>query len=105
MPVCVNCGKTINLVGTNCPFCHHPIELGSITSNKEMWKKENYDYDNANLKLKLLSLIFFPFGILYYLLNKETNPLKSKSALEGSFMGIILILCVTSIAMIITILV
>lgn len=99
MTVCLNCGKSINVVGRTCPYCNSPIEIGSVTSKEKI--KMNNDYDHSSNLLFALSLIIPIFGYIFYYLNKETQEIKSKSAMFGALIGTIFYLAIISVVIII----
>ena len=92
MTICVNCGRKIDVVSRECPYCHTPITVGNITNFKNI-KSQEHDDDNSKL-LMILSVFIPVFGIVYYLLYRNELTTKSKNALGGALIGITLILAV-----------
>ena len=103
MTVCLNCGKSISTVSRECPFCHTPITVNSIT-NAEAIKDFKHDYDCKDDKLMIISAICFPLGLFYYFTKKSDSPLKSASALGGAFIGIILFAIIVSLIILVNVL-
>lgn len=99
MTICLNCGKSMNVVGRICPYCNSPIELGTVTSQEQL--KMNNDYGHSSNLLFVLSLIIPIFGYVFYSLNKETKEMKSKSAMFGALIGTIFYLAIISVVIII----
>ena len=99
MTVCLNCGKSFNVVGRTCPYCNSPIELGTVAAKDQI--KMNNDYDHLSNSLFVLSLVVPIFGYIFYYLNKETQEMKSKSAIFGALIGTIFYLAIISVVIII----
>ena len=95
MAICLNCGKNINVVGRNCPYCNRPISENSIIS-KEQIKKLHNDYDHRSNTLLLLSLFIPIFGFVFYVYKKEEEKLKASSAIFGALIGTIFYLAIIS---------
>lgn len=99
MAVCTNCGASYDKIGRNCPYCHAPVALASVTDSKSIDKYKG-DYDGKNNRLMIFSVIISSFGYIYYLINRENYPLKANSALSGALVGTVIKLVIISIIII-----
>lgn len=99
MAVCTNCGASYEKIGRNCPYCHAPVALASVTDSKSV---ESYkgDYDGKNNNLMIFSVIISTFGYIYYFINRDNYPLKASSALGGALVGTVIKLIVITIVII-----
>jgi len=89
MAICLKCGKSVNLMGRECPYCHTPLSFGNLVDDSiKNVKDMNTEYDQKSMSL-LYKSIFFPYGIYSYIKNKDEFPLKASSALGGALLGII----------------
>ena len=92
MAICLKCGKTVNLMGRECPYCHTPLTYNNLVDDSiKNTKDSGIEYD-AKSNTILYRSIFVPYGLYYYLKNKDTFPLKASSALGGLMIGIIFVL-------------
>lgn len=103
MTICMNCGKSINTISRECPYCHSSITVDSI-SNMEVINKQKNDYDCKDNKLFLVSVLVPIIGIVFYFIKREKYPIKASSALGGAFVGIIIIAIFISFYLIISLL-
>lgn len=103
MAVCTNCGKSYDKIGRNCPYCHAPVALTSVTDSKSVSGYKG-DYDGKSNTLMVLGVIISTFGYIYYFINRENYPIKSSSALGGALIGTVIKLIIISIMIIATIL-
>lgn len=101
--ICLTCGKNIETISRECPYCHTPISVGNVT-NKDLVKQNKIDYDCRDQTLTIISAICFPYGLYYYLTKKDEYPLKSNSALGGAIIGIIIIVIICSVVLLVNIL-
>ncbi|MCX4364832.1 MAG: hypothetical protein OSJ70_03570 [Bacilli bacterium] len=101
MAVCTNCGASYEKIGRNCPYCHTPVALTSVTDSKSV-DKYTGDYDSAKTRLMVFSVIISSFGYIYYFINRENYPLKSNSALSGALVGTVIKLAIIIIVIIAT---
>ena len=91
--ICLTCGKRITTpLARECPHCHAPISVNGITNKAAVDKMKN-EYDCKDNRLMWLSMVLFPYGLLFYFKNKEEQPMRASSALGGAFMGIIIVCC------------
>ncbi len=103
MAVCTNCGASYDKIGRNCPYCHAPVALASVTSSKDASKYKG-NYDSQNTKLMVLSVIVSSLGYIYYFINRENYPLKSNSALSGALIGTVIKLIIITIIIVVSML-
>lgn len=87
--ICLNCGKTINIVSRDCPYCHAPINMNTVT-NLDTVKEKGNDYDAPNNRVLLLSVFIPIIGFIYYFKNRFNSPLKASSGMGGALIGILL---------------
>ena len=101
MAICLKCGKSVNLMGRECPYCHTPLSMNNLVDDsiKNVKDIETEEYDQKSQKL-LYRSIFFPYGIYSYLTNKDEYPLKASSALGGAMIGIIITLLLVILIMV-----
>ena len=104
MTTCLNCGREIKgAVGRNCPYCGTQLKIGNITS-KPIYSKYKHNYDSYSNKIIMASIIISTYGLLMYYGNKNSNPIKSKCALEGLRIGLFFKLLVIGIIILVKIL-
>lgn len=101
MAVCTNCGASYDKIGRNCPYCHAPVALTSVTDSKSVNSYKG-DYDGQNTRLMVISVIISSFGYIYYFINRENYPLKSNSALSGALIGTVIKLIIITLVIIIS---
>ena len=100
MAICLKCGKSVSLMGRECPYCHTPLTYNNLVDDSIKNVIDlNSEYDQKSKKL-LYRSIFFPYGIYSYLTNKDEFPLKASSALGGAMIGIIITLLIVILIMI-----
>ncbi len=100
MAVCTNCGASYDKIGRNCPYCHAPVALASVTDSKSVSEYKG-DYDGKSSNLMVFSVIISTFGYIYYLIKRETYPLKANSALSGALIGTVIKLIIISLIIIV----
>lgn len=95
MAVCTNCGKDFDRIGTTCPYCHAKLGVNSLTTKN---KVDSYKgYDEKSKGLMILSIIVPLYGFYEYYKNREEYPLRTSSAIIGSFIGTIIYLFIITI--------
>lgn len=99
MAVCTNCGASYDRIGRNCPYCHAPVALTSVTDSKSVDKYKG-DYDGRSTKIMVFSVIISSFGYIYYFINREDYALKSNSALSGALVGTVIKLIIITVVII-----
>ena len=101
--ICLTCGKTITTpLARECPFCHAPIAINNVT-NAEAVKKMDHLYDCKDNRLLWLSVFLFPYGLYFFLRNKEEYPMRSSSALGGALMGLVLVCMIITVIVVMNI--
>ena len=76
---CSKCGKEVNDEAVICVHCGCPIE------NKRMPATNSSDAPSTGLAV--LGFFIPLIGLILYLVNKDTAPLKAKSAGKGALIG------------------
>ncbi len=101
MAICLKCGKSVNLMGRECPYCHTPLSFNNIVDDSIKNTKDlnTQEYDVKSMSL-LYKSIFIPYGIYSYLKYREEFPLKASSALGGAMIGIIFTLFIIILIMV-----
>lgn len=79
MKFCSKCGKEILDEAVICPHC------GCATTSTKAVSVE----DAPNTGFAVLGFFFPLIGLILYLVNKDTAPLKAKSAGKGALVGVI----------------
>lgn len=78
---CLKCGKEINDDAVICPHCGCTVKKVSVMDSN----------DAPSTGFAVLGFLFPLIGLCLYLANKNTAPLKAKSAGKGAIIGF----CVT----------
>ena len=103
MAICLKCGKSVSLMGRECPYCHTPLTYTNLVDDSiKNTKENNIEYDSKSNAVLYKSL-FIPSGIYYYLTKKDEFPLKASSALGGLMIGTIFTLLIIILIMVATI--
>ena len=78
---CSKCGKEVNDEAVICVHCGCAIE------NKKAPAANAHANDAPNTGFAVLGFFIPLVGLILYLLNKDTAPLKAKSAGKGALIG------------------
>ena len=80
MKYCTKCGKELVDEAVVCVHCGCAVAGSTVATNPN---------DAPNTGLAVLSFFFPLVGLILYVLNMETSPLKAKSAGKGALIGVI----------------
>ena len=79
MKYCTKCGKEVHDEAVICIHCGCQIEGTQISKNPE---------DAPNTAFAILGFFMPVVGLILYLVNMDTAPLRAKSAGQGALIGV-----------------
>lgn len=77
---CSNCGKEIDNEAVVCVHCGYPVE-----NKREFYQNQQ---DAPDIGYAILGFFIPLVGLILYLVNKDTFPLKAKSAGKGALISV-----------------
>lgn len=89
---CPDCNKEISDSADNCPNCGRPMNTINMNANQPTNK------DQANSGLNIISFLIPLVGIIVYLAEANSNPIKAKSAGKAALWGVLVYIILVAIS-------